>query len=178
MTEHAITRGLVLLGCGKMGSAMLQGWLADGLHADRVHVIEPFPSDWLNGSGVHLNSDLPAAPDVVLVAVKPQMMQDALPSLQKMGNGSTLFLSVAAGISIENYEKILGSDTPIIRAMPNTPAAIGKGIQVGGRWRCHSVDHVPKVTCIPLECRVGGAKARLKLKQSLSFNFTLLFITL
>ena len=56
--------------------------------------------------------------------------------------------------------------------------AIGKGLQVGGRWRCHSVDHVPKVTCIPLECRVGGAKARLKLKQSLSFNFTLLFITL
>lgn len=128
MTEHAITRGLVLLGCGKMGSAMLQGWLADGLHADRVHVIEPFPSDWLQGSGVHLNANLPTAPDVVLVAVKPQMMQDALPLLQKMGNGSTLFLSVAAGISIQTYEKILGSDTPIIRAMPNTPAAIGKGI--------------------------------------------------
>ena len=56
------------------------------------------------------------------------MMTDALPLLQSLGNGSTLFLSVAAGISMAAYEEVLGANTPIIRAMPNTPAAVGKGI--------------------------------------------------
>ena len=121
-------RGLVLLGCGKMGSAMLQGWLADGLPATSVWVQDPFPSDWVQQSGVHVNADLPEAPAVVLIAVKPQMMADALPVLAAMGNGETLFVSVAAGISIGTYEEILGENTPIVRAMPNTPAAVGKGI--------------------------------------------------
>lgn len=121
-------RGLVLLGCGKMGSAMLQGWLADGLPASSVWVQDPFPSDWVQGSGVHVNADLPAAPAVVLIAVKPQMMAEALPVLAAMGNGETLFVSVAAGVSIATYEDMLGAQTPIVRAMPNTPAAVGKGI--------------------------------------------------
>ncbi|MGR3713411.1 MAG: pyrroline-5-carboxylate reductase [Shimia sp.] len=121
-------KGLVLLGCGKMGSAMLQGWLADGLPATSVWVQDPFPSDWVKGAGVYLNAALPAAPAIVLVAVKPQMMADALPTLAAMGNGETLFVSVAAGISIATYEDLLGAQTPIVRAMPNTPAAVGKGI--------------------------------------------------
>ncbi|MBO9478782.1 pyrroline-5-carboxylate reductase [Shimia sp. R11_0] len=121
-------RGLVLLGCGKMGSAMLQGWLADGLPSASVWVQDPNPSDWVRQSGVHVNADLPQAPAVVLIAVKPQMMSDALPVLKEMGNGDTLFVSVAAGISIATYEDILGALTPIVRAMPNTPAAVGKGI--------------------------------------------------
>lgn len=121
-------RGLVLLGCGKMGSAMLEGWLARGLPASSVWVNDPFPSDWLKSQGVNLNTDLPSGPAIVLIAVKPQMMQDALPSLQALGNGDTVFLSVAAGVTIANYETILGAQTPIIRAMPNTPAAIGQGI--------------------------------------------------
>ncbi|PSL18195.1 pyrroline-5-carboxylate reductase [Shimia abyssi] len=121
-------KGLVLLGCGKMGSAMLQGWLADGLPATSVWVQDPFPSDWVQGAGVHVNAELPKAPAIVLVAVKPQMMADALPSLQAMGNGETVFVSVAAGISIATYEEMLGERTPIVRAMPNTPAAVGKGI--------------------------------------------------
>ncbi|NBT52360.1 MAG: pyrroline-5-carboxylate reductase [Marivivens sp.] len=121
-------RGLVLLGCGKMGSAMLAGWLKSGLPATSVWVNDPFPSDWLKAQGVHLNADLPVDPAVVLVAVKPQMMGDALPTLQALGNGSTVFLSVAAGITISTYETMLGDRTPIIRAMPNTPAAIGRGI--------------------------------------------------
>ncbi|MGX9351322.1 pyrroline-5-carboxylate reductase [Shimia sp. W99] len=121
-------KGLVLLGCGKMGSAMLQGWLADGLPAKSVWVQDPYPSEWVQNSGVHVNSDLPAAPAIVLIAVKPQMMAEALPVLKAMGNGETLFVSVAAGISIESYEGMLGDRTPIVRAMPNTPAAVGKGI--------------------------------------------------
>ncbi|SDK21641.1 pyrroline-5-carboxylate reductase [Aliiruegeria lutimaris] len=121
-------RGLVLLGCGKMGSAMLQGWLADGFPPDAVTVLDPFPSDWLKAQGVRLNAPLPAAPAIVLVAVKPQMMADALPVLKPFGGGETLFLSVAAGTPISFYEDVLGAETPIIRAMPNTPAAVGRGI--------------------------------------------------
>lgn len=121
-------RGLVLLGCGKMGSAMLEGWLAQGLPASSVWVNDPFPSDWLSEQGVNLNVDLPANPAIVLIAVKPQMMADALPSLKALGNGNTMFLSVAAGISIDSYQEMLGAQTPIIRAMPNTPAAVSQGI--------------------------------------------------
>jgi pyrroline-5-carboxylate reductase len=64
----------------------------------------------------------------VLVAVKPQMMADALPTLAALGNGTTLFVSVAAGTTIAHYERVLGAQTPIIRAMPNTPAAVSRGI--------------------------------------------------
>ncbi|UWR00494.1 pyrroline-5-carboxylate reductase [Rhodobacteraceae bacterium S2214] len=121
-------RGLVLLGCGKMGSAMLAGWLAGGLPAASVWVLDPHPSDWVKAQGVHINTDLPANPAIILVAVKPQMMGDALPSLKALGNGETLFVSVAAGTSITTFEDVLGAQTPIVRAMPNTPAAIGQGI--------------------------------------------------
>lgn len=121
-------KGLVLLGCGKMGSAMLQGWLAGGLPSASVWVNDPNPSDWLRGTGVHLNTDLPAQPAIVLVAVKPQMMGAALPTLAAMGNGTTLFVSVAAGTPISYFEQTLGTQTPIIRAMPNTPAAVARGI--------------------------------------------------
>jgi pyrroline-5-carboxylate reductase len=126
--SNVAERGLVLLGCGKMGSAMLAGWLEGGLPAASVWVKDPYPSDWVKAQGINLNTDLPAAPAIVLIAVKPQMMADALPSLQALGGGKTLFVSVAAGTSIATYEEILGAATPIIRAMPNTPAAVGRGI--------------------------------------------------
>lgn len=120
--------GLVLLGCGKMGSAMLAGWLGRGLPPTSVWVMDPVPSDWLQGQGVHLNETLPETPALVLVAVKPQMMAEALPTLQAMGNGSTVFVSVAAGTPISYFQDVLGAQTPIVRAMPNTPAAISRGI--------------------------------------------------
>ncbi|MCZ4352786.1 pyrroline-5-carboxylate reductase [Roseovarius aestuarii] len=126
--DYVAQNGLVLLGCGKMGSAMLQGWLADGLPPSSVWVIDPHPSEWLRATGVHINSDLPAAPGIVLIAVKPQMMGDALPAIAAMGNGATLFVSVAAGTPISAFEEALGGTSPIIRAMPNTPAAVGRGI--------------------------------------------------
>ena len=121
-------RGLVLLGCGKMGSAMLEGWLSSGLPAQSVWALDPHPSAWLQQQDIHLNAALPSDPALVLVAVKPQLMQAALPQMSKFGNGTTLFLSIAAGITIAGFEAILGPHTPIIRAMPNTPAAIGQGI--------------------------------------------------
>lgn len=122
------SEGLVLLGCGKMGSAMLAGWLETGLPESSVYVVDPKPSDWLRASGVNLNSPLPEAPAIVLVAVKPQMMTEALPTLRAMGNGPTLFVSVAAGITLSFLEDVLGAETPIVRTMPNTPAAVGQGI--------------------------------------------------
>lgn len=126
--DEVARRGLVLLGCGKMGSALLQGWLARGLPAPSVHVLEPAPSDWLTGTGVHLNGALPGAPAVALLAVKPQMMGAALPALQALGGGGTLFVSIAAGTSLAAIEGALGAGTPVVRAMPNTPAAVGRGI--------------------------------------------------
>ncbi len=124
-------RGLVLLGCGKMGSAMLEGWLRHGLALGSVHVADPLPSMWLKAlghKGLHLNAALPEAPAVVLIAVKPQMMADALPTLTPFGGGGTLVVSVAAGTRIAHYEGVFGAPTPIVRAMPNTPAAVGRGI--------------------------------------------------
>jgi pyrroline-5-carboxylate reductase len=122
------TRGLVLMGCGKMGSAMLAGWLKRGLKPDAVWVVDPKPSDWLTRQGVHLNEGMPEAPAVVLIAVKPQMMTEALPGVASLGEGVTLFVSVAAGVTLARYAAILGAGTPVVRAMPNTPAAVGRGI--------------------------------------------------
>lgn len=121
-------RGLVLLGCGKMGGAMLEGWLKRGLPASSVWVVDPKPSDWVQNSGVHLNETLPQRPSIVIVAVKPQMMGAALPELAALGDGDTVFLSIAAGTTIATFEEVLGAETPIIRVMPNTPAAVGRGI--------------------------------------------------
>lgn len=126
--QDIVKSGIVILGCGKMGTALLTGWLAAGVPPASVWVIEPAPGAWLKASGVHLNAVLPAAPDVALLAVKPQMMGAALPALQQLGNGKTLFLSIAAGTSIARFEAILGARTPIVRAMPNTPAMVGRGI--------------------------------------------------
>ena len=126
--DDLATRGLVLLGCGKMGSAMLKGWLTDGLPPAAVHVLDPYPSDWLKGTNVNINKDLPASPAIVLIAVKPQMMGDALPQIKAMATGETLFISVAAGVTLATFEEVLGAANPIIRAMPNTPAAVGRGI--------------------------------------------------
>ena len=121
-------RGLVLLGCGRMGSALLSGWIARGLTPRAVTVTEPQPSDWLRAQGVALNEALPGSPAVVVLAVKPQTMGTALPSVARLGGGATLALSIAAGTPIAAIEAAMGAGTPVVRAMPNTPAALGRGI--------------------------------------------------
>lgn len=124
-------RGIVLLGCGKMGSALLEGWLRGGLPASAVTVLEPSPSARLvelQSQGLRLNADIPPDPVIAVLAVKPQMMGAALPRLAALGGGGALFLSIAAGTPMRAFEAALGEGTPIIRAMPNTPAAIGHGV--------------------------------------------------
>lgn len=111
-----------------MGSALLEGWLVGGLAPGAVHVIDPDPSGWLQGTGVAINRPLPDAPAVLVVAVKPQMMGEALPGAARFGGGGTLVVSIAAGTPISAFEDVFGAGTPVVRAMPNTPAAVGAGI--------------------------------------------------
>lgn len=132
METHQIERrGLVLLGCGKMGTALLEGWLARGLAPSVFTILDPAPApriQALAGEGLRLNAPLPHAPAVAVLAVKPQTMGVALPRLAALSGGATLFLSIAAGTPLRALEAALGPGTPIVRAMPNTPAAIGRGI--------------------------------------------------
>jgi pyrroline-5-carboxylate reductase len=123
---------LVLAGAGKMGGAMLSGWLAQGLDAKRTVVIEPHPSDETRSfaaRGVKLNPDTQdVRADVLVVAVKPQMFRDAGPQLKALVGPSTLVVSIMAGTTIAGITETCGGK--VIRAMPNTPAAIGRGITV------------------------------------------------
>jgi pyrroline-5-carboxylate reductase len=122
-------QGLVLVGCGKMGSAMLAGWLQSGVASTSVYITDPNPSDWLRAQdGINLNSEIPRDPAVIVIAVKPQMMGAALPAIASSAGPDTIIMSIAAGTPISVFEEIFGSQASIVRAMPNTPAAIGRGI--------------------------------------------------
>ena len=131
----------MLQGCGRMGSALLAGWLERGIPPEALWVIEPNPSDWLRERVPHINAPLPSAPAIALISVKPQAMKAALPQLRDLGGGATLFVSVAAGTPLHVLEVALGKGTPVVRAMPNTPAAVGKGITaVVGNRNCGARD--------------------------------------
>ena len=125
---------LVLVGAGKMGGAMLDGWLERGLKPKQISVIEPQPGKTLKAlarRGLKLNpKGKPLAASAVVLAVKPQSAPEALPSVATYVGRSTLVLSIMAGRTIGFLEKSLPSGTAIVRAMPNTPAAIGRGISV------------------------------------------------
>ncbi len=140
MSDLSRTR-LLLVGCGKMGGAMLRGWLARGMVAANIVVVEPTLEALgdLAGRGiVHVTTPdaVPGgfAPDVVVLAVKPQFMDEAIGHYARYARPETLFLSIAAGKTIAYFQRHLGSKTApkasIVRAMPNTPAAIGRGISV------------------------------------------------
>jgi pyrroline-5-carboxylate reductase len=124
---------IVLAGAGKMGGAMLSGWLAQGLDARSLSVIEPHPSAEVSAlvtKGVRLNptpKEIGAAATLV-VALKPQMFREAGPMLKPFAGSSTLVVSIMAGTTIASIEEVCGGS--VVRAMPNTPAAIGRGITV------------------------------------------------
>jgi len=125
---------LVLVGAGKMGSAMLDGWLARGLDPKKIIVIEPQPVKALKAlarRGVKLNpKDKIGVASAIVIAVKPQSAPEAVPPLARYIDKTTLVLSIMAGRTIGFLEKSLPTGTAIVRAMPNTPAAIGRGISV------------------------------------------------
>ena len=128
-----ISGTIVLAGAGKMGGAMLSGWLAQGLDARHVAVIEPYPSGEISAlasKGVRLN---PSPKDIgsvgtLVVALKPQMFREAGPMLKSFTAPSTLVVSIMAGTPVAALEEVCGGS--VVRAMPNTPAAIGRGITV------------------------------------------------
>src|SRR5690242_5564872 len=126
---------LLLIGCGKMGGALLKGWLKRGA-ARHVVVVEPgsgadaFAGDRLVERHKHPQEiPLEFTPDVVVFAVKPQVMDGAV-SPYKRFVGRSLFLSIAAGKTLRYFARLLDDDAAVVRAMPNTPAAVGRGITV------------------------------------------------
>src|SRR6202050_4751229 len=125
---------LVLLGAGKMGSAMLEGWLARGLDPHKLTVLEPQPTKSVKAlarRGVTLNpKGKPLKASAVVIAVKPQSAPEAVRSLKPYVGTSTLALSIMAGRTLGFLQHALPPQTAIVRAMPNTPAAIGRGITV------------------------------------------------
>lgn len=125
--EQVNKRGLVLVGAGRMGGAMLRGWLSRGLEPSAINVIDPDPSDFVQASGVAVNGELPENPAALVLAVKPQQMAAILPRLAGLAGPESLVLSVAAGVTLAAYGDVFAT-SPIVRAMPNTPAAIGQGI--------------------------------------------------
>lgn len=135
MTLH-LSGPLLLVGAGKMGGALLAGWLRQGLDPASVYVQDPTPAPDAaalmasHGVRVRHQAKLPAPPAVIVLAVKPQIMDEVLPTLAASVGPSTVVLSIAAGRTLSNLASRLPLETPIVRAMPNTPAAIGQGMTV------------------------------------------------
>ena len=132
MTNGNPDKRILVLGGGNMGSALLGGWLEGGLDPARILVVDPKIPEALEPLvaryGVRHETSVPAETfDVALLAVKPQMMGAALPALRAALRGDSLVVSIAAGTGIAAIENALG-ERPVVRAMPNTPALIGRGI--------------------------------------------------
>ena len=129
---------ILLIGCGKMGGALLEGWLARGVAAEDVRIVEPAAErarELRARHGIEVVAEVAAldadfAPAVVLLAVKPQTMDAALAPCRRFVSPDTVFLSIAAGKTIAFFARALGAAAAIVRAMPNTPAAVGCGISV------------------------------------------------
>jgi pyrroline-5-carboxylate reductase len=125
----------VLLGAGKMGGALLQGWLGLGLDPNTIAVIEPQPSEEiaaLAARGMRLNPAAAALSGAaaIVIAVKPQAAAEALPAIVPLVSASTVVVSIMAGRTLGFLDSALGRGRALVRAMPNTPAAIGRGITV------------------------------------------------
>lgn len=129
---------LVLVGAGKMGGAMLDGWLEKGSGARVIEVVDPAASDEVKSLAREgriklldeISSDGVGEGDVLVLAVKPQIMEEALGPVIKAARPGVLVISVAAGTSIKSFEASFGKETAIVRAMPNLPASIGLGMTV------------------------------------------------
>src|SRR5689334_21609577 len=130
-TLQNITGTIALAGAGKMGGAMLTGWLAGGLEAKRVVVIEPAPSAEISAlatKGIRLNPKDAGPIETLVIAVKPQSFREAGAMLKLLVTPSTMVVSIMAGTTMKALQEVCGG--AVVRAMPNTPAAIGRGITV------------------------------------------------
>ncbi len=146
---------LLLVGCGKMGGAMLDGWLARGLAVADVVVVEPAEAIRPKKPGLRAvasSSEVSETPEIVVLAVKPQAMDGVLPDLKRFADqgpdGGAVFLSIAAGKTLGYFASHLGKGAKVVRSMPNTPAAVRQGISVATaapgvsaaeKKRCHEL---------------------------------------
>ena len=123
---------LVLVGAGKMGGAMAQGWLDAGLAPSSLTILEPSPSPEIASlaaaRGVALNPQITAPPEMLVLATKPQSLDQVAPGIAAIASQSTLVLSILAGKTIANLMARLPQARAVVRAMPNLPAAIGRGV--------------------------------------------------
>jgi pyrroline-5-carboxylate reductase len=153
---------LLLVGCGKMGGALLAGWIAKGLPPVDTYVVEPearLRTQARDRHGVvafaepkELPTDL--RPRAIVFAVKPQAMGVVLPAYEHLVASGTVVLSIAAGTALARFEAAFGAETPIVRAMPNTPAAIGQGVTA--LYANAYVDAAQKQLCEALMAAVGA----------------------
>jgi pyrroline-5-carboxylate reductase len=142
---------LLLVGCGKMGGAMLEGWLARGVPAVDVIVAEPAEALRPRAPGLRAvasAAEVGEVPEIVVLAVKPQSMDAVLPDLRRFADAGAVFLSIAAGKTLTYFAGHLGAAAKVVRSMPNTPAAVRQGITVAcaaagvsaaEKQRCHAL---------------------------------------
>src|SRR5258708_18000990 len=150
---------IVLAGAGKMGGAMLTGWLAQGLDARRVVVIEPYPSDEISalvtkGIGLNPSPKKIGAVATLVIALKPQSFREAGAVLKSFVGSSTLAVSIMAGTTIASISEVCGGS--VVRAMPNTPAALGRGITVA--VAASTVNAAPRALTAPLPRATGSVE--------------------
>lgn len=136
MTESApsgeLPGSLVLAGAGKMGGAMLEGWLAAGLADGAALVLDPAPSEPIaalaRDGRIRLGAETPLArPDVLILAIKPQSLDEAATALRTHAGPDTLVVSILAGKTVADLTRALPDIRAVVRAMPNLPASIGRG---------------------------------------------------
>ncbi|MFM9943161.1 MAG: pyrroline-5-carboxylate reductase [Hyphomicrobiaceae bacterium] len=132
--KNDLPQSIALFGAGKMGGAMLEGWLAVGMPGPQITLFDPQPSDDIKAMvarhGLHLNPalPLPMPPEVVVLAIKPQMLDSAAQTLAGVITPRTLVLSILAGKTIADIKARVPACQAIVRAMPNLPAAIRRGV--------------------------------------------------
>jgi len=146
-TTIPLSEPIALIGAGRMGGAMLKAWLRGGVDPEQIIVVDPGPPSEMmslrDTYGVSLAVGPEAVmtvPGVIILAVKPQQMDEVLPWLAHLVGGNTVIMSIAAGRTIDSIAAHLGTRCAIVRAMPNTPAAIGRGMTVA----CANADVGPE----------------------------------
>jgi len=132
-----MTLSLLLVGSGKMGQAMLGGWIENKIDPANIIVVDPDLKNLkvaseLGCRGIRAASEIPGdfEPDVVVLAVKPQIISDVLATFRAFAEKGSLVVSIAAGTRIATFEAAFGETAAVIRAMPNTPAAVHQGMIV------------------------------------------------
>ncbi len=155
-----LPNSLVLMGAGKMGGAMLEGWLKLGVKGASIAIVDPHPApsvlDLCATHGVKVNPPASniADPEVLVLAIKPQMLDEGAATLMRIAGPRTLVVSVVAGKTVANLAARLPPATKaIVRAMPNTPAAVGRGIT--GCWANAGVNAAPRAIADALLTAIG-----------------------